>query len=248
MSRPVLLVTGASRGIGAATARLAAQRGYDVVVNYAGARAAAEEVAADVEAAGGRACVVQADVSGEAGILALYQAVDGFGTLRALVNNAGITGPQSRLVDLECETLQRVLQLNVVGAMMVAREAVRRMSTALGGGGGAIVNVSSRAAALGGAGEWLHYAASKGAIESFTIGLAREVGREGIRVNAVAPGLIATDIHAASGGADRLQRLQADVPQDRIGTPEEVAATILWLLGEEAPYVTGASIPISGGR
>jgi len=248
VSRPLVVVTGASRGIGAATARLAGQRGYDVVVNYVGAETAAERVAEDVEAAGGRACVVQADVSDEAGILALYKAVDRFGELKALVNNAGITGPQSKLLDLEGETLKRVLKLNVIGTILVAREAVRRMSTAHGGTGGAIVNVTSRAAALGGAGEWLHYAASKGAIESFTIGLAREVGGEGIRVNAVAPGLIATDIHALSGGIDRLDRLKSDVPQNRIGTPDEVADAILWLLGDEASYITGASIPISGGR
>lgn len=249
MSRPVLIVTGSSRGIGAATARLAGRSGYDVVVNYAASGEAAEAVAADVTAAGGRSICVQGDMSREADILDLFERTDAaFGRLDALVNNAGTTGPMGRLADLTAKDLEDVLRLNVIGTVLASREAVRRMSMSLGGKGGSIVNLSSRAAALGGAGEWLHYAASKGAIESFTLGLAREVGGEGVRVNAVAPGLIATEIHSAAGGSDRLQILREKVPQDRIGTVEEVAATILWLLSGAASYVTGASVPISGGR
>jgi len=249
MSRPVLIVTGSSRGIGAATARLAGRSGYDVVVNYAASGEAAEAVAADVTAAGGRSICVQGDMSREADILDLFERTDAaFGRLDALVNNAGTTGPIGRLSDLNVKDLEEVLRLNVIGTLLASREAVRRMSTSLGGKGGSIVNLSSRAAALGGAGEWLHYAASKGAIESFTLGLAREVGGEGIRVNAVAPGLIATEIHSAAGGSDRLETHRENVPQNRIGTVEEVAATILWLLSDAASYVTGASVPVSGGR
>ncbi|MEX0758366.1 MAG: SDR family oxidoreductase [Tistlia sp.] len=247
--RPVLLVTGASRGIGAATARLAGERGYDVCVNYNSSRQAAEAVADDVRSAGGRAVAVQADVACEDALLRLFETVDReLGPLRALVNNAGTTGQAGRLESLAAETLQRVLALNVTATVLASREAVRRMSRSHGGAGGAIVNVSSRAATLGGAGEWLHYAASKGAVESFTLGLAREVAAEGVRVNAVSPGLIETEIHAAAGGGDRLSRLVVDVPQARVGTAEEVARAILWLLGGESSYVAGASLPVAGGR
>lgn len=247
--RPVLLVTGASRGIGAATARLAGARGYDVCVNYNSSSEAAEAVAEDVRKAGGRALVVQADVAREDELLRLFETLDReLGPLRALVNNAGTTGPMGRLEALTWETLQRVLALNVTGTILASREAVRRMSRARGGRGGVIVNLSSRAAAHGGPGEWLHYAASKGAVESFSLGLAKEVAAEGIRVNAVSPGLIQTEIHAAAGSAGRLDQLVGNVPQGRVGRAEEVADAILWLLGPQSAYVAGISLPVSGGR
>jgi NAD(P)-dependent dehydrogenase (short-subunit alcohol dehydrogenase family) len=245
----VMIVTGASRGIGAATARLAAERGYDVAVNFHSRADAAEQVAADCRAKGARAIAVQGDMGREADIQALLERVDGeLGPLAALVNNAGTTGPVSRLADLSHADLMRVLELNVAGYMMAAREAVRRMSTARGGAGGAIVNVSSRASELGGPNEWIHYGASKGATDTLTIGLAREVAREGIRVNAVNPGLIDTDIHASAGMPDRIERLKGTVPMGREGTADEVARAILWLLSEDASYVTGTLVHVSGGR
>ena len=243
-----LIVTGASRGIGAAVARLAAER-YSIVVNYVKDEAAASEIVRQITSAGGRAVAIQADVSIEQDVLRLFaQAEKQLGPVRALVNNAGITGGFSRAESLTTETLARVFAVNVTGTILCSREAVRRMSTRNGGHGGAIVNVSSQAAKIGGAGEWVHYAASKGAVDSFTIGLAREVATEGIRVNAVSPGLITTELHAAAGAPDRIERLAPTVPMKRAGTAEEVAEGVVWLLSPAAAYVTGVILPISGGR
>ncbi|MDJ0951922.1 MAG: SDR family oxidoreductase [Alphaproteobacteria bacterium] len=244
-----MLVTGGSRGIGAATARLAAARGFAVCVNYAGRKEAADAVVAEIEGAGGRAIAVQGDVADAGAVAALFQAVDGeFGRLDALVNNAGILYPQSRLEDIPRDRLEHVLRVNVIGSFLCAAEAVRRMSTRHGGAGGAIVNVSSMAARLGSPNEYVDYAASKGAIDAMTIGLAKEVAGEGIRVNAVRPGLIYTDIHASGGVPDRVDRLKGAVPMERGGTPEEVAETILWLASDGASYCTGTFIDVSGGR
>jgi len=244
-----LIVTGASRGIGAATAALAGTRGYAVAVAYRSEAAAAEAVVADIRAAGGRAVAIRANVAEEADVLELFARTEReLGPLAGLVNNAGITGPLTRVESLEAADLARVLAVNVAGAVLCAREAVRRLSTRYGGSGGAIVNVSSRAAQLGGAGEWVHYALSKGAVDTLTVGLAREVAAEGIRVNAVAPGLIDTEIHAAAGAPDRVARMAPGIPQQRAGTATEVAQAVLWLLSPEAAYVTGAILPVSGGR
>lgn len=228
----VMIVTGGSRGIGAATVVLAANQGYDVCFSYAGNTKRANDVVAAAQGAGGRVLAVQADMSTDAGVRKLFEACDAeFGKPDALVNNAGTTGPIRKVADIDADTLRAVFELNVTGYFLAAREAIRRMSTARGGTGGAIVNVSSRAAPLGGGGEWVHYAASKGATDTFTIGLAREVGAEGIRVNAVRPGLIDTELHAAAGAPDRLTRLMSGVPMGRAGSAEEVAETILWLAG-----------------
>ncbi len=244
-----MLVTGGSRGIGAATARLAAARGYAVCVNYAGRKDAADAVVADIEGAGGRAIAVQGDVADADAVAAVFQAVDGeFGRLDALVNNAGILYPHSRVEDMPRDRLEHVLRVNVVGSFLCAAEAVKRMSTRHGGQGGAIVNVSSMAARLGSPNEYVDYAASKGAIDAMTIGLAKEVAGEGIRVNAVRPGLIYTEIHASGGVPDRVDRLKGAVPMERGGTPEEVAETILWLASDAASYCTGTFIDVSGGR
>ena len=244
-----LIVTGASRGIGAATAHLAGQRGYQVCVNYHGNQAAAERVVANIQASGGHALAVQADTAQEQDVLRLFERCEQqFGPVTHLVNNAGITGPYSRLADLKTDALQRVLDVNVVGYFLCAREAVRRLSTRLGGPGGAIVNVSSRASELGGPNEWIHYAASKGATDSLTKGLAKEVAAEGIRVNAVNPGLIETDIHASAGLPDRIQKLAPMVPMQRSGSAEEVAELILFLLSDVASYITGSCVEVAGGR
>ncbi|MCS0496269.1 SDR family oxidoreductase [Ancylobacter sp. MQZ15Z-1] len=244
-----MIVTGGSKGIGAAIARAAGAAGYRVALTYRSDAAGAESVARDVEKAGGEALVISADVAREEDVLALFSAVDAtFGPPDVLVNNAGGVGPLGRLEAISAAALHDVLAINVVGSFLCCREAVRRMSTGKGGRGGTIVNMSSRAAELGGAGEWIHYAASKGAIDSLTAGLAREVAVEGIRVNAVAPGLIATDLHAAAGAPDRLARLGPAVPMQRPGTAEEVAAAVLWLASPASSYVTGAILPVSGGR
>jgi len=244
-----LIVTGGGRGIGAATARLAAKCGYAVAVNYAENAEAASGVVREIEQGNGRAIAIRADVSNENEVIQLFEtAQKALGRVIGLVNNAGITGGFSRLEDLTAPALQRVLAVNVTGAMLCAREAVRRMSTRRGGAGGAIVNVSSRAAQLGSAGEWIHYAVTKGAIDTLTIGLAKEVANEGIRVNAVAPGLVETDIHAAAGEPGRPQRMAAGIPLGHAGKPEEIAEAIVWLLSPAAAYITGAILPVSGGR
>jgi NAD(P)-dependent dehydrogenase (short-subunit alcohol dehydrogenase family) len=244
-----LIVTGASRGIGAAIATVAAQRGYAVAVNYRTGESEAERVAADITAAGGRAFPIQADVSNEQDTLRMFQAAEReLGPIKALVNNAGITGGFARVEEVSRAAIEQTLAVNVTGAILCAREAVRRMSTKRGGNGGAIVNISSRAARTGAPGEWVHYAASKGAIDSFTIGLAREVATEGIRVNAVAPGLVETDLHAMNGEPGRIQRLMPSIPMRRAGLPGEVAGAVLWLLSDAASYTTGAILEVGGGR
>lgn len=245
----VMIVTGASRGIGAATARLAGERGYAVCVNYRRDADSAAAVVGDIEGAGGKAIAVAGDMSSETDILNLFETTDEMlGTLTVLVNNAGIVDVQSRVEDYTLDRLQRMFALNITGAFLCAREAVRRMSTKRGGAGGAIVNVSSVAARLGGPGEYVDYAASKGAVDTMTIGLAKEVAAEGIRVNAVRPGLIYTDIHASGGEPGRVDRLKDGVPMQRGGTAEEVARVILWLASDEASYTTGSLVESSGGR
>jgi NAD(P)-dependent dehydrogenase (short-subunit alcohol dehydrogenase family) len=244
-----LIVTGGSRGIGAAVAKSAAANGFFVAVNFERAEAAANAVVREIVSGGGHACAIQADVGRETDILRLFETAEReLGPVRALVNNAGITGGFARVDSIDADATSRMLRVNVLGTMLCSREAVRRMSTARGGVGGAIVNISSLAARTGGSGEWVHYAASKGAIDSFTIGLAREVANEGIRVNAVAPGLIDTDLHVANGAPDRMQRLAPTIPMQRPGTAEEVAAGVVWLLSPAASYTTGAILEIGGGR
>ena len=245
----VMIVTGGSRGIGAATAVLAAQRGYAVCVNYVRNRAAAMDVVLAIESAGGRAVAVPGDVSLEDDVVKLFAEADRtLGPVTALVNNAGILAMQQRVVDMDAARLNRILATNVTGTFICAREAIKRMSTQRGGAGGAIVNLSSVAARLGAPGEYVDYAASKGAIDTLTIGLAREVAAEGIRVNAVRPGIIYTDIHASGGVPDRVERLKDAVPMRRGGHAAEVAAAVLWLLSDDSSYVTGAIIDVAGGR
>ncbi len=245
----VAIVTGSGRGIGAAIAKGLAKDGYAVAVNYINDEAAASQVVSEIKSAGGTAFAIQADVSKDADVVRLFDAVDRIlGTLTALINNGGVTGKFGRLEELSAATLERVFSINVIGTFLCCREAVRRMSTRSGGPGGNIVNISSRAAQIGGAGEWIHYAASKGAIDTLTIGLAREVAAEGIRVNAVAPGLIETELHAAARIPDRMQRLAPTVPMGRAGTADEVAGCVRFLLSPAAAYVTAAILPVSGGR
>jgi len=244
-----LIVTGASRGIGAAVAELAAARGWAVAVNYCTDKTEANVVVDGIVVRGRRAVPIQADVSSEEDVVRMFQTAEReLGPIRGLVNYAGITGGRARVEEVAAEALQRVFAVNVAGAMLCAREAVRRMSTRRGGAGGAIVNISSIASRTGAPGEWVHYAATKGAIDSFTLGLAREVATEGIRVNAVSPGLIETGLHAANGEPGRLQRLMPTVPMQRAGLPEEVAEGVLWLLSPAASYTTGSILEMGGGR
>jgi NAD(P)-dependent dehydrogenase (short-subunit alcohol dehydrogenase family) len=244
----VLLVTGGSRGIGAAVAVLAAKHGFDVAVNYREDERAASAIVEAVRASGVRALALKGDVAVEADVVRMFEAIDTFGPLKALVNNAGVTGGFSRVADIKASVLERVLAVNVTGAMLCAREAVRRLSTVWGGDGGSIVNLSSLAAKLGGGGEWVHYAASKGAINTFTIGLAREVAAEGVRVNAVAAGIVDTEMHLAAGDPHRAKRTGATVPIGRAATPHEIAEAIMWLNSPAASYVTGTILEAGGGR
>jgi NAD(P)-dependent dehydrogenase (short-subunit alcohol dehydrogenase family) len=244
-----VVITGASRGIGAATALLAAERGFAVAVNYATGETEAAEVVRKIQSAGGQAAAIQADLAREEEIVGLFTQSDRqLGPLRGLVNNAGVTGGFARVEEVTSAMLERLFAVNVTGAILCAREAVKRMSTKSGGGGGAIVNISSLAARTGSAGEWVHYAATKGAIDTFTLGLAREVAKEGIRVNAVAPGLVETGIHAANGEPGRLQRLNPTIPMARPGKPEEIAEAVVWLLSSASSYVTGSILEVGGGR
>ena len=242
-------MTGASRGIGATIARLAARRGYSVAVNYFTGESEAGDVTGAIGREGGHAIAIRADIASENDVVQLFQTAEReLGPISALVNNAGVTGGFARVEDVTAEAIEKAFAVNVTGAILCAREAVRRMSTKRGGKGGAIVNISSIAARTGASGEWVHYAAAKGAIDSFTVGLAREVATEGIRVNAVAPGLIETGIHAANGEPGRLQRLMGTIPMQRAGLPEEVAEGVLWLLSPEASYTTGSILEMGGGR
>jgi NAD(P)-dependent dehydrogenase (short-subunit alcohol dehydrogenase family) len=244
----VAIITGGSRGIGRATAIAAAARGFRVCVGYASNEAAAREVVAAIEAKNGKAIAVKCDVSRESDILALFKAADEFGTLGALINNAGIVGRTSRVDEMSAERISQMMAVNVTGSILCAREAVKRMSTRHGGKGGVIVNLSSVAAKLGSPNTYVDYAASKGAIDSFTIGLGHEVAGEGIRVAAIRPGLIDTDIHASGGEPDRAHKLSHMVPMKRVGTADEIANAIVWLMSDEASYVTSAILDVSGGR
>ncbi len=245
----ILLVTGASRGIGASIARLAARRGYDVAINYAGNHEAAKRVAADVVAAGQRAITIQADVGDPIQVKALFEKLDAdFGRLDAFVNNAGVLWPHKRFVDISTEQLARSIAVNLTGTFTAGQEAARRMSTRLGGKGGAIVNMSSMAAKLGGAFECTDYGATKGALDTLTVGMAKELAGEGVRVNGLRPGLIETEIHAGAGEPGRVARLMSTVPLGRGGKPEDVADAALWLLSDESRYITGVTIDVAGGR
>jgi NAD(P)-dependent dehydrogenase (short-subunit alcohol dehydrogenase family) len=244
----VAIITGGSRGIGRATALAAARRGYRICIGYASNETAAREVVSQIEASNGKAIAVRCDVGQEADILGLFKAADDFGPLGALVNNAGVVDVSARVENMSAERIQRMMTINVTGSILCAREAVKRMSTRHGGNGGVIVNLSSVAAKLGSPNTYVDYAASKGAIDSFTLGLAYEVANEGIRVAGVRPGLIDTDIHASGGEPDRAQRLSKNVPMQRVGSAEEIANAIVWLMSDEASYVTGSILDVSGGR
>lgn len=247
--KPILLITGGSRGIGAAAARLAAKRGYQVCINYHSAQDAADQLVAEIEAGDGSAFAVRGDVSRPEDVKSIFAATDTRpGRLKGLINNAGVLERQMRLDEMTPDRFSRVFAVNITGSFLCAREAVLRMSTRHGGNGGAIVNLSSIAARLGAPGEYVDYAASKGAIDTMTIGLSKEVGAEGIRVNALRPGIIETDIHASGGEPGRVERLKSHIPLQRGGTAEEVAQAALWLLSDEASYITGALLDIGGGR
>ena len=244
-----MLITGAGRGIGAATARLAAERGYDLCLNYVNDNVAAERVAAYAREQGRRVCLVKGDVSDEQDVENMFATMDEeLGGVDVLVNNAGIVKPQTTILEMDSERMRRVFDVNIVGSFLCAREAVKRMSTARGGNGGVIVNMSSAAAKLGSPNEFIDYAASKGAIDTFTLGLAKEVALQGIRVNGIRPGLIDTEIHASYGEPDRAERLRPMIPMHREGSAQEVAYAVLWLASSESSYVTGTMIDVSGGR
>ena len=246
---PLILITGGSRGVGAATARLAAAQGYDVAISFVSNESAALAVAADVEAAGRRALAVRADSADPAQVVQLFDAIDrSFGRIDVLVNNAAVLAHQSRLEDLGFERMQRIFAVNAIGPILCAQQALRRMSTRHGGRGGAVINVSSASARLGSPGEYVDYAASKGALETFTTGFAKEVAREGIRVNCVRPGHIYTEMHASGGEPGRVDRVKDSIPMGRGGQPEEVARAILWLAGAEASFVTGTFLDVTGGK
>ena len=247
--QPIVLITGGSRGIGAATALLAARKGYAVAVNYTSNSLAADEVVRQIRDGGGSAITVQADVAVESQVLAMFDKIDAkLGPVSSLVNNAGVVDVACRVDTMTVDRLQRMFNTNIIGSFVCAREAVKRMSTRHGGSGGSIVNVSSAASRVGSPGQYVDYAASKGAIDTFTLGLAKEVAAEGIRVNAVRPGIIHTDIHASGGEPDRAQRLATQLPMQRPGTALEVAQAIVWLMGVDASYTTGALLDVSGGR
>lgn len=247
-SRPLLLVTGGSRGIGAAVCRKAAAQGYDLLVNYRSDKAAAEAVAADCQTLGAKAEIVQGDTATEEGIVAIFAAVDLLGPLHGLVNNAGVVDVTARVEEFDRARLDRMFAVNVIGKIRCATEAVKRMSTKHGGQGGVIVNISSMAAVIGSSGQYVDYAAAKAAVDTFTVGLSREVATEGIRVNAIRPGIIDTEIHASGGLPDRARDLAPIVPMQRPGTTDEVADSVLYLLSPQASYVTGALLNVSGGR
>lgn len=248
MNDRVVIITGGSRGIGRATALGCAKRGFKVVIGYASNSAAADEVVTEIAASNGKAIAVKCDVGHEEDILALFAAADAFGSLGALVNNAGIVGPTARVDEMSAERIQRIMAVNVTGSILCAREAVKRMSTRHGGQGGVIINLSSVAAKLGSPNTYVDYAASKGAVDSFTVGLGHEVAGEGIRVAAIRPGLIDTEIHASGGDPERAHRLSVNVPMKRVGRAEEIANAVVWLLSDEASYVTSAIFDVSGGR
>jgi NAD(P)-dependent dehydrogenase (short-subunit alcohol dehydrogenase family) len=248
MSKGVCVITGSSRGIGRACALLAAEYGYSVIVNYASDTEAAADVVTRINADGGQVVAVRGDVSVEVDIEHIFAAADRMGPLTGLINNAGVVSKSGRVEDYTAERLERIVGINIIGTILCAREAVKRMSTKRGGQGGAIVNISSVASTLGSPNEYVDYAATKGAVDSFTIGLAKEVAMEGIRVNAVRPGMVTTDIHEASGDPGRVERIRPTIPMQRIGDPEEIARAALWLLSDEASYCTGSFITASGGR
>jgi NAD(P)-dependent dehydrogenase (short-subunit alcohol dehydrogenase family) len=249
MNQKVMIVTGGSRGIGAATAQIAATRGYAVCISYRSQKEAADSVVSAILLAGGKALALPVDVASEMDVVTMFQTVDReLGPVTALVNNAGILERQMRIAEMDAARLNRIFATNVTGSFLCAREAIRRMSTKRGGVGGAIVNLSSAASRLGSPGEYVDYAASKGAIDTFTLGLAKEVAAEGIRVNAVRPGVIYTDIHASGGEPGRVERVKESIPMRRGGQPEEVAKAIMWLLSEEASYTTGTLLDVTGGR
>ncbi|MFL1552167.1 SDR family oxidoreductase [Pseudomonas sp. O64] len=249
MSAPVILITGGSRGVGAATARLAAERGYDVAISFVSDEAAALAVANDVKATGRRALAIRADSADPEQVAALFAAIDReFGRLDVLVNNAAILGPQSRLEDLDFARMQRIFAVNAIGPMLCSQHAIKRMSHRHNGRGGVVINLSSGAARLGSPHEYIDYAASKGALESFTIGFAKEVARDGIRVNCVRPGHIYTDMHASGGEPGRVDRVKDSIPMGRGGQPEEVARAVLWLASDEASFITGTFLDVTGGK
>jgi NAD(P)-dependent dehydrogenase (short-subunit alcohol dehydrogenase family) len=249
MNRKTILITGASRGIGRAAALLAGRRGWSVAVNYVRDEAAALDVVKEIQRAGGKAVALHGDVAFEADVLEMFEgAVRALGPLDGVVVNAGVIAPSARLADMSVERMRRIFDINVLGAYVCAREAARRLSKGLGGAGGSIVLVSSAAARLGGAGQYVDYAGSKGAIDTLALGLSKELGPEGVRVNAIRPGLIETDIHASGGEPDRAQRLGATAPLGRAGMPDEIGDAIVWLLSDAASYTTGAILDVTGGR